>query len=146
MLIDRHVLIATEPLGPALGALAVARAIANGLTAAGAPEPDLCPIELEPAEPAALAALLAEIGFDRRMRAARGLVVGAARMCERALAASPAFELATRARQSGVPAYAVTAKNELDPFDARMLDLQLIVTAGDTRALKAAGSKLARLL
>lgn len=146
MLIARHMLIATEAFGPALDANAAARAIARGLIAAGAPEPDLCPIELNAGEQGTLATLLAEIGFDRRMRAARALVVGAARLREQALAGSVAFELATRARQSGVPAYAVTAMDELNPFDARILDLQLIITATDTRALAAAGRKLAGLL
>ena len=53
------------------------------------------------------------------------------------------FEIATRARQAGVPAYAVTGENELDAFDARMLDLQVILEARTVRGLAAAGTKLA---
>jgi hypothetical protein len=80
------------------------------------------------------------------LRAARAVVIAAARLEERALSASFAFELATSARQSGVPAYAVTAENALSRFDARMLDLQMIVEASSVRALRAAGQRLARLV
>ena len=55
------------------------------------------------------------------------------------------FEIATRARQRGVPAYAVTAANELNAFDARILDLQLILMARDVPALVSAGRKLAEV-
>ena len=57
---------------------------------------------------------------------------------------TPAFELATRARQGGVPCYAVTAENGLDSFQARILDLQLVLQAGAPRSLRAAGSALAQ--
>ena len=59
---------------------------------------------------------------------------GRGRLDRGTLAGSPAFEIATRARQAGVPAYAVTGVNELDAFDARMLDLQVILQASDARA------------
>jgi glycerate kinase len=74
------------------------------------------------------------------------VIVGVQRLQEQALAGSPTFELATRARQAGVPAYAVTAENRLNPFDARILDLQVILEAGNPRALVAAGRKLAGLV
>jgi hypothetical protein len=45
-----------------------------------------------------------------------------------------------------VPAYAVTGRNMLTPFDARILDLQVIFEANDKRMLASAGRKLARLL
>jgi hypothetical protein len=45
-----------------------------------------------------------------------------------------------------VPAYAVTAENGLDCFDARILDLQVILEAGSARALTAAGTRLAELI
>jgi glycerate kinase len=74
------------------------------------------------------------------------VVIAAARLDERTLAGSPAFEIAIRARQSGVPAYAVTAHNGLGAFDARMLDLQLVLEASDARALSAAGRRLAAVV
>jgi glycerate kinase len=91
-------------------------------------------------------ALLDAVDFDARMRLARAVIVGQWRLHERTLAASAAFEIATRARQAGVPAYAVTGENRLDCFDARILDLQLILEAHSTRALAAAGRRLAALI
>jgi hypothetical protein len=44
-----------------------------------------------------------------------------------------------------VPAYAVSEESELDPFDARMLDLQAILQARTQRALTAAGRRLAEI-
>jgi glycerate 2-kinase len=90
-------------------------------------------------------ALLDALGFDARMRRARAVVVVWGLLRERTLAGSVTFEIATRARQGGVPAYAVTAANELRAFDARMLDLQLIVRARGAAGLAAAGEKLAGL-
>ena len=84
--------------------------------------------------------------FDARMRAARAVVVGTERLDERTLLGSAVFEIATRARQAGVPAYAVTAENALSLFDARILDLQVILQARDTRALRRAGEKLAEVV
>ena len=134
MSIPNTLLLAMCPFGDGLSAERVAGAIAKGVRAAGMAEPDLCPIEdMLPDD------------FDVRMRRSRAVVVGARRLEERTLAGSPVFELATRARQAGVPAYAVTAKNALAPFDARILDLQLILEATDVRGLSAAGRKLGSL-
>jgi glycerate 2-kinase len=80
------------------------------------------------------------------MRAARALVLVCAHLDDRALAGSIAFEAATRARQAGVPAYAVTGRAALDPFEARIVDLQVILEASTPRALSAAGRKLAGLV
>jgi glycerate 2-kinase len=144
VLTPRHLLIATGPFPPSLPAAKVAAAIARGLCAAGGPTPDLCP--LQPAEQSAdLREQLDTLDFDTRMRAARALVIATERLEEQTLAGSPTFELATRVRQAGVPAYAVTATNALAPFDARILDLQLILEATGTRALANAGRKLAAL-
>jgi glycerate 2-kinase len=93
-----------------------------------------------------VAALLAALDFDTRMRRARAVVLAEAHLRERTLRGSVAFEIATRARQGGVPAYAVTGRNALAPFDARILDLQVILEANDGRTLARAGRKLARLL
>ncbi len=129
-------LLAVCAFGADMPAEHVARAIARGIRAAGMPEPDLCPIE-EAALPT---------GFDARMRNARAVIVGAGRLDRETLAGSAVFEIATRARQAGVPAYGVTGVNELDAFDARMLDLQMILQAGNARALESAGGELAALI
>jgi hypothetical protein len=146
-MISDIVLVLAGPFGKQLGAERATAAISRGIAADGRIECDPCPIEEDlgtrthkPSE------RLDEAGFDRRMRAARAVVLVCARLEDRTLAGSVAFEAATRARQSGVPAYAVTAHNALDPFEARIVDLQVIIEASTTRALTAAGRKLAALV
>ena len=80
------------------------------------------------------------------MRASRAIVLLVSRLRESTLAGSAAFEVATRARQSGVPCYAVTAANELDSFDLRILDLQKVLKADTAMSLRSAGEDLARVM
>lgn len=144
-MIPRTVLIAVEPFGEGLGSERAGAAIGRGLEA-GDPSLGVEVCAIEPAEGEAVRELLDALSFDRRMRAARAVVVGGARLDERTLLGSATFEIATRARQAGVPAYAATARNELSLFDARILDLQVILQARNTRALRRAGEKLAGLV
>jgi glycerate kinase len=140
-----HLLIATGPFGPRLSASAVAHAIARGIQEEGMAEPDICLLP-GPSETVVNArATLDELDFDTRMRRARAVVIGAQRLEESTLADSVTFEIATRARQGGVPAYAVTTENHLDGFDARILDLQRILQARGARSLQTAGRELARI-
>jgi hypothetical protein len=141
MLIGERLLVASGPFGR-LRAVTVAAAIARGVLDGGRPEPDLLPIE--PGDAAAgIDELLHELDFDRRMRRARAVLIADERLEEQTLAGSVTFEIATRARQGGVPTYAITAENALNAFDARILDLQLILEAAGTRALESAGRRLA---
>jgi glycerate kinase len=139
-------LVASGPFPGRLAALDVATAIARGLAQDGLPAPDLCPLAPGEDPHADVRAYLDALDFDVRMRRARAVILAVASLQERTLAGRAAFEIATRARQGGVPAYAITASNRLDSFDARMLDLQVIIEASSTRALIAAGRKLARLM
>ncbi len=141
-MIPQTLLVMTRAFDTRLSAPRVAAAIARGLSAGGRAS-DLCPIKTDEADPGDARALLDALDFDARMRASRAVVLGEPRLAQDMLAGSVAFEIATRARQAGVPAYAVTAENLLNAFDARMLDLQVIVKARDSRALRAAGLKLA---
>jgi glycerate kinase len=144
-LISHRLLIVSGPFATDLPAARVVAAVGRGLLAGGLPEPDLCPIEtMELASD--IAHLLDALDFDQRMLRARAVIIGDAHLQERALAGSVTFEIATRARQRGVPAYAVTGVNELNAFDARMLDLQVILEASSVRALVAAGRTLATLV
>jgi Glycerate kinase family len=143
-MIPRTVLIASGPFD-GLSAEKVGSAVSRGLGVGGW-ETDLCPILLEGDPPIELRKLLDVLGLDARMRRARAVVIGEAHLREPTLLGHPTFEIATRARQAGVPAYAVTAENALDAFDARILDLQLILEARSARALTAAGRKLAGLI
>jgi glycerate kinase len=143
--IPTRLLIAGGDFGDGLPAAKVVAAIAGGIREGGMPEPDLCPLPDIGRADEEVRGLLDSIDFDARMRSARAVVVADERLRERTLAGSMTFEIATRARQGGVPAYAITAHNELEAFDARILDLQLILEAGSGRALRAAGRKLVRM-
>ena len=146
-MIPRTVLIAPEPFADGLSAARAAAAIGRGLRARDATlELDLCPVEDDDGDPRAVKDYLDAVDFGARMRAARAVVVGGRRLSEATLLGSATFEIATRARQAGVPAYAVAGTNALSRFDARILDLQAILAAGDVRALRRAGEKLAGLV
>lgn len=146
-MISETLLVLAGAFDERLDAARAAGAIGRGLAADGRLTCDLCPLEDEPCArvPNASEPLNA-VDFDLRMRAARALVIACARLDDRALVGSVAFEAATRARQGGVPAYAITAHDELDRFEARIVDLQVIVEAGTPRALTAAGRKLATIV
>jgi glycerate kinase len=146
-MISKTVLVLAGPFGERLDAGRVATAIARGLTAEGRLECDLCPLDADlGARAGGASKLLDQVDFDRRMRAARAVVIVCAHLDDRTLAGSISFEAATRARQAGVPAYAVTGRDALDPFEARIVDLQVILEASTPRALSAAGRKLAALV
>ncbi len=162
-MIPRTVLIAVEPFGEGLSAERAGAALGRGL---GTGDPslgvDVCPIEpTEGERQKDVRKLLDALGFDARMRAARAVVVATGCLDERTLAetgmlaeggclpasvGSAVFEIATRARQAGVPTYAVSAENCLNLFDARILDLQVMWEARSTQALRKAGEKLAGLV
>jgi glycerate kinase len=93
---------------------------------------------LEPGAPFVLRTL----DFDERMRASRAVIVGEGRIDEQTLEGKIAGEIATRARQSGVPCFAIVGRDELDAFGARMLDLQRVLEATDLDAIAAAAASL----
>jgi glycerate 2-kinase len=152
--ISQRLLVACAPFGPRLSAAAAVRAIARGLVEGGLPEPDACPLPSAGGNGeggggnggGGVREMLEELDFDARMRRARAVVVGTPLLEERALAGSAVFEIATRARQGGVPAYAVTGDDALAAFDARVLDLQVILLARSGAALTSAGLALSRLV
>src|SRR5262245_7437013 len=92
-------------------------------------------------EPGA-AFVLRALDFDDRMRAARAVIVGEGRIDEQTLQG----KIGGRARQSGVPCFAIVGCNALDAFGARMLDLQRIVEAPDLDAMSAAAASLAEVI
>jgi hypothetical protein len=139
-------LILCEDFGPRLGAPRVGEAITAGLLDGGAPAPDLCAVAGSTAVGQDVRELLDGAAFDIRMRASRAVILAVASLEEATLAGSLTFEAATRARQGGVPCYAVTASNRLNAFDLRILDLQSVLEAGTTRGLTAAGRRLAAIV
>lgn len=90
--------------------------------------------------------VLDEVGFDTRMRAARSVITGEGKLDLQSLAGKVVSEVATRARQSGVPCHAVVGSRELDAMGARILDLDRVIEATDIEELEAAGRTLARVL
>jgi glycerate 2-kinase len=90
--------------------------------------------------------VLDALEFDRRMRAARAVIVGEGRLDLGTLAGKATGEAATRARQAGVPCFAAVGSRTLDAFGARILDLQTVIEAGDPAGLEAAGRRLATLV
>ncbi|MEN3285106.1 MAG: glycerate 2-kinase [Solirubrobacteraceae bacterium] len=92
-------------------------------------------------EPGA-AFVLRALEFDARMRAARAVIVGEGRIDEQTMQGKIAGEIATRARQSGVPCFAIVGRSELDAFGARMLDLQRVIEATDLDAIASAAASL----
>jgi hypothetical protein len=142
------VLLACEPFAGGVAAEQVGAAIARGLRAGGVEPVDVLELPAPIAHTAGRAAqaVLDAAAFDERMRPVRALVIAADRLSPHTLAGSPPFEAATRARQGGVPAYAIARADELSCFEARMLDLQIVLHATAPRALAAAGRRLAALL
>jgi glycerate kinase len=90
--------------------------------------------------------VLDAVEFDRRMRPARAVVTGEGKLDEQSLAGKLVSEIATRARQTGVPCHAVVGTRELDAFGARVLDLQTVLEAGTPAQLRVAGRRLSKVL
>jgi glycerate kinase len=90
--------------------------------------------------------VLDAVGFDTRMRAARCVITGEGRLDEQSLVGKLVSEVATRARQGGVPCHVVCGTRELDAMGARVLDLERVLEARDAKELRAAGRQLAQLV
>jgi glycerate kinase len=150
LLIPETPIVAATSFPAGLAAPGAAAAIARGLLAGGRPRAELFPVAPEIEGAQGVRELLDAVGFDAHMHRARAVIVGEGcpreRIGRRSLNGSAMFEIATRARQAGVPTYAVLAIDALDSFDARMLDLQVVLEARDAPDLIAAGRRLADLI
>jgi glycerate kinase len=90
--------------------------------------------------------VLDAVGFDPRMRAARCVITGEGRLDEQSLVGKLVSEVATRARQGGVPCHVVCGTRELDAMGARVLDLERVLEASTIAQLRATGRELAELI
>jgi len=88
--------------------------------------------------------VLDAVGFDARLHAARAVVTGEGKLDQQSLAGKVVSEVATRARQLGVPCHAIVGTRELDGFGARVLDLQAVLEASTPDELERAGERLAQ--
>ncbi len=95
---------------------------------------------------AGAAFVLEAVQFDRRMQAARAVVTGEGKLDLQSLAGKLVSEIATRARQSGVPCHAIVGSRELDAFGARILDLQAVLEASTPPQIEDAAQRLAGLV
>ena len=78
-----------------------------------------------------------------RMRAARAVIVGEGRLDPTTLEGKAAGELATDARQAGVPCHAIVGSAALGAFERRIIDLQTVREAGTVADLERAAEQLA---
>ncbi len=136
ILIARTLLVASGSIDGLTSARAAA-AVARGLERGGWDDLDLCPVD---------GGVPVPLDLDARLHRSRAVVLAFAGLHEDTLPASPAFEIATRARQGGVPAYALLHASAIGAFAARMLDLQVVVEATSARGLAAAAQRLAKLV
>jgi len=90
--------------------------------------------------------VLDAIGFDRTLRASHAVILGEGRLDRTTLEGKALAEAATRARQLGVPAYAIVGQSALDAFDARILDLQTISAASALDEIESAARGLAAII
>jgi glycerate kinase len=90
--------------------------------------------------------VLDALGFDARMRDAHAVLTGEGKLDRSSLSGKVVSEVATRARQSGVPCHAVVGTRELDAFGARILDLESVSQASTLEQLEAAGRRLASVI
>ncbi len=90
--------------------------------------------------------VLEAVGFDARMRSARAVVTGEGKLDRQSLAGKAVSEVATRARQAGVPCHAIVGTRRLGTFGPRLLDLDTVFEASTLAELEAAGERLAGLL
>ena len=87
--------------------------------------------------------VLDAIGFDKRLRETAFVVTGEGRLDRQTLQGKVVGEVATRCRQSGVACHALVGVRELEPFEARILDLSTVVEATTLEELEDAGRALA---
>ena len=86
--------------------------------------------------------VLDAIGFDAAMKASAFVVTGEGRLDSQTLEGKIVGEVATRCRQGGVACHAIVGRDELDPFDERIIDLASVSEATDLEEMVAAGRRL----
>jgi glycerate kinase len=90
--------------------------------------------------------VLSALDADERIQAARAVIVGEGRLDRTTLEGKIAAEISVRARQMGVPCYAVVGSNGLEAIDQRILDIQAIVEATTLDEIEQAGREIAAYL
>jgi glycerate 2-kinase len=86
--------------------------------------------------------VLDAIGFDAAMKGSAFVVTGEGRLDSQTLEGKIVGEVATRCRQGGVACHAIVGRDELDPFEERIIDLASVREATDLEEMQAAGRRL----
>jgi glycerate 2-kinase len=86
--------------------------------------------------------VLDAIGFDDAMKGSAFVVTGEGRLDSQTLEGKIVGEVATRCRQGGVACHAIVGRDDLDPFEERIIDLASVSEATDLEGLEAAGRRL----
>lgn len=97
------------------------------------------------------ALVLDAVGFDALAHDAFAVVTGEGRLDEQTIGGKLLFEVATRARQGGVPCYAVVGKDDLDAFEHRLMNIEVEAagrngTVASVAAVENAARRVARRL
>jgi glycerate 2-kinase len=87
--------------------------------------------------------VLDALDYDVRMRASRAVITGGATLGPGDLRGTLISEAATRARQSGVPCFAIAGRVGIDAFGQRMLDLEVVAQAASAKTIERAAQALA---
>jgi glycerate kinase len=77
------------------------------------------------------ALVLDAVGFDALAHDALAIVTGEGRLDEQTIGGKLLFEVATRARQGGVPCYAVVGRDDLDAFEHRLMNIEVEAASRD---------------
>jgi glycerate kinase len=97
------------------------------------------------------ALVLDTVGFDALAHDAFAVVTGEGRLDEQTIGGKLLFEVATRARQGGVPCYAVVGQDDLDAFEHRLMNIEVEAaarngTVASVAAVENAARRIARRL
>ena len=86
--------------------------------------------------------VLDAIGFDPLMRGSAFVVTGEGSLDEQTLQGKIVGEVATRCRQGGVTCHAIVGRNQLDPFEERIIDLASVTEATTLAEIETAAAAL----
>jgi glycerate kinase len=90
--------------------------------------------------------VLDRLDFTARMTASRAVVTGEGSLDHQTLLGKAVGEVATRARQSGVPCHAIVGRMGLTEFESRILDFESWHEAGTANAIADAAAGLQEVL
>jgi glycerate 2-kinase len=86
--------------------------------------------------------VLDAIGFDAAMKGSAFVVTGEGCLDSQTLEGKIVGEVATRCRQGGVACHAIVGRDDLDPFEERIIDLASVSEATGLAEMEATGRRL----